>query len=212
MNPIPTKTFYHLPNEKKERIIEAAIEEFSQYYFQEAKISRIVKKAQIPRGSFYQYFSGKMDLYTFLFDHIARKKGGYMDTVLKRIDEVTSTKILREMFLGGIQFAHDHPLLAMIGSRFYREPKEFRESILGRYEGAREEFLKELLNQGQKRGEIKEEVDIKMVSFILSHMLEAMVDYVCSESEDENVFQEDGHLLEMLESLLYIFEYGIYVD
>lgn len=212
MNLIPTQTFYNLSSEKKERIIEAAIEEFSRYYFQEAKISRIIKKAQIPRGSFYQYFSDKFDLYRFLFDYIAKKKGGYMDAALQSINEIKSTTMIREMYTAGIQFAKDYPLLAIMGSKFFRETREFKEKILGKYEKEQLRFLEELLEQGKMRKEIKEEVDTKVAAYILANMLQAVVDYVCKESKDDDVFKEDGDLLRMIEKVLFIFEHGIERD
>lgn len=64
---MPTKTFFNLKTEKKERIIHAAKSEFSRVPFQEASISRIIADAGIPRGSFYQYFTDKADLYSYYF-------------------------------------------------------------------------------------------------------------------------------------------------
>lgn len=49
-------TFYNLPKEKKDMIIRALKEEFEEFPIFEASVSSIVKRAGIPRGSFYQYF------------------------------------------------------------------------------------------------------------------------------------------------------------
>lgn len=64
---MPTDTFFHLPKEKQERIIEAARKEFSRVALNEASIANIVKEAGIPRGSFYQYFENKEDVYFYCF-------------------------------------------------------------------------------------------------------------------------------------------------
>ena len=61
-----SETFLRLPEEKKHRFLEAAWEEFSRVPFMEASINKIVLRARIPRGSFYQYFSGKDDLFFYL--------------------------------------------------------------------------------------------------------------------------------------------------
>ena len=53
---MPTDTFFRLPKEKRQRLIDAAWEEFTQVRFTEASINKIIKGAHIPRGSFYQYF------------------------------------------------------------------------------------------------------------------------------------------------------------
>lgn len=65
---MPTQTFFRLPQEKRERLTRAAWEEFSSVRFSEASINRIVRAARIPRGSFYQYFADKDDLFLYLLD------------------------------------------------------------------------------------------------------------------------------------------------
>ena len=55
-------TFYNLPEQKRQRIIDAIVEEFSSSSTEKVSINRIVKAANISRGSFYQYFDDKVDL------------------------------------------------------------------------------------------------------------------------------------------------------
>lgn len=59
---MPTQTF-SICLKKTKRLIEAARIEFSRVPLKEASIANIVKLADIPRGSFYQYFEDKEDLY-----------------------------------------------------------------------------------------------------------------------------------------------------
>lgn len=56
------KTFYNLPDEKRNRIIDAIVNEFSSATTEKVSINRIIKAANISRGSFYQYFDDKVDL------------------------------------------------------------------------------------------------------------------------------------------------------
>lgn len=63
-----TKTFNNLPQEKKKRIVCAAIKEFSRVPIDKALISNIIKDAEIPRGSFYQYFENIEDLFVYIID------------------------------------------------------------------------------------------------------------------------------------------------
>lgn len=59
-------TFKNLKKEKRQRIIEAALEEFSKKPWEQILVSQVVLKAQIPRGSFYQYFETLYDLFFVL--------------------------------------------------------------------------------------------------------------------------------------------------
>ena len=60
---MPKQTFYKLPQEKQERILAAAKREFTQVRYSDASINQIVREAGIPRGSFYQYFEDKKDIF-----------------------------------------------------------------------------------------------------------------------------------------------------
>ena len=63
---MPSDTFFRLPEEKRRRLMDAAWEEFTSVRFSDASINRIIHAANIPRGSFYQYFTDKDDLFSYL--------------------------------------------------------------------------------------------------------------------------------------------------
>ena len=101
---MPSQTFVNLPEEKRIRIIQAAKEEFSQYSFYDASINRIIKEAQIPRGSFYRYFENKEDIYSYIFEdyvktldnvfikNLKASNGNIFDMYIKAFDFVTNKK------------------------------------------------------------------------------------------------------------------------
>lgn len=62
---MPKHTFFKISKEKQSRIINAARHEFLSVPYSEVSINRIIKQAEIPRGSFYQYFEDKEDLFYF---------------------------------------------------------------------------------------------------------------------------------------------------
>lgn len=63
---MPTETFFRLPEEKRNRVLEVSTDEFSLHRFDDVSINEIIKKAKISRGSFYQYFADKDDLFNYL--------------------------------------------------------------------------------------------------------------------------------------------------
>lgn len=76
-------TFLNLNEKKKNRIIHAALDEFSNQSFSDASITNIVKKAEISRGSFYQYFGNKENLYNYLVHHLYSKHRSDLLEILK---------------------------------------------------------------------------------------------------------------------------------
>ena len=55
-------TFYNLSQEKRDRIVNAVIDEFTEHPTDKVSINKIIQRAGISRGSFYQYFDDKVDL------------------------------------------------------------------------------------------------------------------------------------------------------
>lgn len=67
---MPSETFLRLPEEKRVRFLDAAWNEFTRVSFADASINQIIQKAEIPRGSFYQYFKDKDDLFQYLLSDV----------------------------------------------------------------------------------------------------------------------------------------------
>ncbi|WP_017473247.1 TetR/AcrR family transcriptional regulator [Amphibacillus jilinensis] len=65
---MPKQTFFNLAEQKQTQLIEALKVEFSRVPVHDASIANIVKTAQIPRGSFYQYFVDKEDAFLYLLE------------------------------------------------------------------------------------------------------------------------------------------------
>lgn len=65
-----TETFLRLPAEKRNRFLDAAWEEFTVVPYAEVSINKIIRRAGIPRGSFYQYFTDKSDLFSYLLTDV----------------------------------------------------------------------------------------------------------------------------------------------
>lgn len=61
--------FLTLEDEKRERIINAAIKEFAHKGYKNASTNEIVKDAGISKGLLFHYFSNKKTLYLFLYDY-----------------------------------------------------------------------------------------------------------------------------------------------
>jgi AcrR family transcriptional regulator len=76
---LPKQTFFNLPDSKKRTLIQAARKEFSRVPIYQASISNIVKSAGIARGSFYQYFADKEDIFFYILDeHAEQIKENFM--------------------------------------------------------------------------------------------------------------------------------------
>lgn len=64
---MPSTTFLNLNEDKKQKITQSLLLEFSNHSVSEAQVTRIVKEAGIARGAFYKYFNDLQDAYTYLY-------------------------------------------------------------------------------------------------------------------------------------------------
>src|SRR4030042_3679197 len=62
-------TFRHLPPDKQERVLDAALAEFADQGYQGASLNRLVAQAGIAKGSLYQYFPNKEGVFYYVFQY-----------------------------------------------------------------------------------------------------------------------------------------------
>lgn len=91
---MPTDTFYNLPEEKKQKIIKAAKNEFARIEFEQTSIKNIVEDAEIARGSFYQYFENKEDLLSYIIKlHTGDVEKKIKDIIIKNNGDIIESFI-----------------------------------------------------------------------------------------------------------------------
>ncbi len=66
---MPRDTFFNLEKGKRKKILDAAVLEFTNNELHKSRVSNIIKNADIPRGSFYQYFVDIDDLFYYVIDN-----------------------------------------------------------------------------------------------------------------------------------------------
>ena len=84
---MPKETFFNLQNDKRNLIISAAIEEFSKANYNSASINQICKRSDIPKGSFYQYFEDKLDLYVYIMKMAIEEKIRFFSAVITELHD-----------------------------------------------------------------------------------------------------------------------------
>lgn len=206
---MPNPTFFNIDQEKQQKIISAAMEEFSMNTYNNASIAKIVKDAKIPRGSFYQYFEGIEDLYQYVLQIIADEKMAYLGPVMGIMEEGNTFEVLKELYRAGIQFAKEHPKYAGIGNQLFKEKKAVRDQVT---EGLMERsiaFYEMIFQRGRERGEIDPKADISTAAYMMHTLNINLADQVMEGKEDENLMDHVDEYHERVEKMFYIFEQGL---
>ena len=210
---MPTQTFFNLPEEKRTRIIQAAIEEFATNTLENASISHIIEVAKIPRGSFYQYFTDLKDLYKYIISLAGEQKLNYLYQWVPQLreDEFDFFKTLRDIYIAGMRFAEEHPELAAIGNHFLKSTDaELKKEVLAQQEPVARQWLRDFLQKGIELGQIDPEIDLNTVYYFISALNNAFVDYYFALQADyENFSLHKVPLLNLLDQMLYVLENGL---
>lgn len=183
---MPKETFLNLPEEKRGLIEDVAIDEFAEYGFEVASINRIVKAAGIAKGSFYQYFVDKADLFMHIIDIVGQKKIEYMSPVMMNPTDHDFFTLLEELYRSGLAFAKDHPKESKISFEVYKNQTNPVFSVVMQ-ESSRiaKEFYSSLLAMGIQRGELDPEIDKSFISHTLIQLQLSMLDYFLDNDEEE---------------------------
>jgi AcrR family transcriptional regulator len=206
---MPKQTFYNLPEEKKEKLIETAIEEFSKQSFRNASVTKIAENAGVAKGSLYQYFEDKKDLYKYILDIATNKKQEYLLNWMNQLQHLDFIEIIRELYMKGIEFAFDNPRLAGIANNFMKEnDADFKKEILGIGIEKSNQFFEGLIENAKKKGEVSEHIDTKVGAYIITSLNTSIVDYMLNDMAYEDILKHKEVLLDNVDKMLFIIKNG----
>ncbi len=191
---MPKTTFYNLTEEKKKLIIDITINEFYQYGYEMASISRIVEKAAIAKGSFYQYFENKEDLFGLIIDTARQKKLHYLNDIINRVTQMKFFELLEHLCLASLYFLRENPLLSIITDRFMKNASQsLKEKIIGENAKHSNDFMNQLLKSAIERKEVKDSIDVNFVASYITNLFFHMSEYIRMQNEDISEIQESEY-------------------
>lgn len=173
-DPAPTATFLNLPGAKRARVVDAAVAEFATRAYPDASMDRIAAVAGVAKGSLYQYFGGKAELYGWLLmDYLPERKRASFDV------EATAAAgdpfaALEASFRAGVELFAREPLLARLGAQVLAPGADpaiepFHRTLRTGTHLA----LVRLVRRAQEAGQVRSEVDAVDGAVLLEHLLGA---------------------------------------
>lgn len=174
---VPHQTFFNLPEEKRQQILQIAIDEFAENDYEAVSISRMVARAGIAKGSFYQYFADKDDLYGYVLGLLAEAKTEFMSLDHPDPQHIGIFAYLRWMAEVGVAFQLKHPQLSKIAVRAAKGnffPRSFNTNIREQTRA----FYRRLVEVGQAQGDIAPEVDPEVAAILFDGALTGVSNYM----------------------------------
>lgn len=208
---MPKQTFFNLPGEKQKRILNVAVKEFSEQGYKGANISRMVLEAGIAKGSFYQYFEDKDDLYLYIVTTmIAGKKLAIYEREKGRLEDLSLTGFLRMISHQMFRDFMENPELLRIGADFVQlEGEPVYQKIMNLYPDITSSFFVPFIEHEIGQGEISGKVNPRLLNFILIS-LGLYLAYDLKTTNAETIHEE--FVDQMIDDMEYILKNGIYTD
>lgn len=201
---MPKETFFNLDEEKQQRVIEASLDEFANHTYNEAKVSRIIKASKIPRGSFYQYFEDKYDLYKYLFDIMGQKKLQFMEDLLPNPEKVSFIELFEELYKRGMKFAISDPRFVKLSKNLMTN-QEMMDKIFGDNLEIARNFYIGYIETDKKLGRIRQDVD---TDFLADFVIQATSNIAFNEVATNNELDID-RLSKRIINIMSILKKGI---
>lgn len=203
---MPKQTFLNLDKEKQNRIVECAFDEFAARDYENAKLSNIIKSAKIPRGSLYQYFEDKADLYLYLIEISSNKKLEYLKEDLANPMELPFLKLFKKMYISGIQFAVDNPKMVQMFTLLLLKKGEIYNKIFKGNLDMAIDLYKTMIDRDKELGRIKKDIDSEVFAKLVIDMT---TNISVNEITDEHSEFDYNGMYEKLSQILKIIEHGV---
>ena len=201
--------------ERKNELIEAALDEFTSKRYANASLNKIIKNAGISKGTFYYNFEDKQALYIFLHQ-LAYKTG--IEFMNKRIEELEEDYCQKDIFekiklntIISIDFARDFPKYLKLTTMFMKEEgnKENKEIFLY-INSFRERTittgLEKMITDAIKDGDFNDKFSKEFIMKIIEHLF---INYSEIFSVDEDYDYEESKFLEQINNFVDFLKYGL---
>ncbi len=107
---MPTVTWARVDPARRAAIIEAAEAEFGAHGFSGGSLNVIARRAGVAKGSLFQYFADKRDLYAFIADIGSQRVRSYMEELIRDLDPSRPFfEFLTDWLDGWVAYFADHP-------------------------------------------------------------------------------------------------------
>ena len=174
---MPSQTFFNLPEEKREVITKIALDEFTIHSYNSASISRIVKAANIAKGSFYQYFKDKKDLYLYLLDLLSKTKSSFFQESNLSKSKLDFFEYLSWLLETSINFDLTYPTLSQLSYRAFYGNLPFQDQKIEEAKVEFSVFIRQMIIKGVEEGDIDPTIDLDLAVFVVDTLSNSFSQY-----------------------------------
>lgn len=211
---MPKKTFFNLEEKKKESIMRSAVNEFSERGFEKANVGNIAENANVSKGSIYQYFNNKKELFFFSVkwstDFIGKKYGNHFISDNKDIN-------IFDLFYKNskslwVQMREERKLIIFVQDVFLGKYRNLTDESMSYMMDILNEYTLKLIQNGKKNGSIRKDIDDNMLSIFITAVSMGFKEHMMRNSRENgiDIIDEDFEINEKeIKSMIELLKNGM---
>lgn len=211
---VPKETFFNLNEEKQENVMRAAINEFLKHGFEKGNIGDIAKKAGVAKGSMYQYFENKRELFLYCtkwsIDTVMKKYQKFLVFSHKEINMFDYLFESSKAIL--LQMKEERELVIFIQDIFLGKYKSLMDESMEYMMKVSDEYTIKLIRDGKESGYIRKDIDDKLLNLFLTGVSYKFKEYLMNKARDlgEDIIDEPFEVYESeLKAMIELMKYGM---
>jgi len=188
-----TEAWQALQPEKRDKIFSVAVDEFSKGY-SSASMNSLAKAAGISKGSIFNYFRSKGDLFDRILEVTLKQVKKYLRGVQEETRDLGFAERLGELLRSGFRFIDRHPRLASIYfNTLAGGEAPYRSRQLAMITRSSTNYLEDLVEDAQRTGEIAPTVPSRRLAFLINAMFERILSAYYTEqlARDMDLYRAD---------------------
>lgn len=181
---MPKDTFFNLPSEKQEKIMRAAIHEFSKHGFEKGNVGDIAKSAAVAKGSMYQYFEDKKELFLYSVRwslELLMKKGGKY--LIMQDKDMDIFDFIHQNAKGSwLQMKEEKELVIFMQDVILGKCGSIKDESIEYMTRLSDEYLLNLIRDGKKNGSIRDDIDDNIISLFITGVSFKIKEYLMNKA------------------------------
>ncbi|KHO28111.1 TetR family transcriptional regulator [Mycolicibacterium setense] len=179
---MPTVTWARLDPARRAAVVDAAEAEFGAHGYSRGSLNVIARKAGVAKGSLFQYFADKRDLYAFIADIGSQRVRAYMEERIRALDSSRPFfEFLTDLLDDWVAYFADHPQdRSLHAAASFEVDTDARVSVRTVIHRHYLEVLRPLVRDAQNRGDLRVDADtdalLSLLLMIIPHL--ALAPYV----------------------------------
>jgi len=179
---MPTVTWSRLGGERRSAVVDAAEAEFAAHGFSGGSLNVIARRAGVAKGSLFQYFADKRDLYAYITDVGSQRVRAYMEYQIHELEpDRPFFEFLTDLLDVWVAYFADHPRdRALHAASSFEVDTDARVSVRAVVHRHYLEVLRPLVHAARTRGDLRPDADtdalLSLLLMLMPHL--ALAPYV----------------------------------